>query len=84
MGLKADIGTAIQANTTVAQRNRIVAAFSSAYGYLATLPDGNANPETNVQFAARKIAEYIMNTVQGEEYKALHTAVVLPTAIPVN
>lgn len=84
MGLKTDIAAAIVANTTAGQKNRIIAAFSSAYGYSATLPDNTPNPETAAQFTARKIAEYVMEITRSEEIKTAHAAVASVNAIAIN
>lgn len=50
---------------------RVLNAFASRYGYLATLTNADdqpvANPETKAQFAKRMLAEHIKRVVREEE-----------------
>lgn len=47
--------------------NRVRKGFCSRMGYAKTLEDGTNNPETKAQFMNRKILEFIMQAVQGDE-----------------
>lgn len=46
---------------------RVLAAFATAYGYQATLPDGTANPQTQAQFAKQKLADHVKAVVTTHE-----------------
>lgn len=54
--------------------SRIQDAFASAYGWTATVSDGNGgtipNPETKAQFMRRKVKEYVTDVVKGQEREA--------------
>lgn len=39
-------------------------AFTITYGYVPTLPDGSANPESEAQFTKRQIQEFIKQVVR--------------------
>jgi hypothetical protein len=90
MPLKGDIKTALQ-NLAAAKRTRIVNAFASGYGYPATIPDPNnpagpqiPNTQTQIDFAADRIVDFMLNMTQAQENRAAAAAVVLPTPIDPN
>lgn len=49
---------------------RVLNGFCTHYGYLATLDNGDPNPETKLQFAKRKLIEYIKAGVEVTEVQA--------------
>jgi hypothetical protein len=61
-------------NTGTVPLSRIQDAFALAYGYQATVSDGNGgqipNPETKAQFTQRKIREYVVSVVKSQETEA--------------
>ena len=46
---------------------RVTDAFVAVYGYSSTLPNGDPNPETQVQFARRMVREYVRNVLAAFE-----------------
>ena len=46
---------------------RVMDAFAAVYGYSSTLPNGDANPETEAQFARRMVREYVRNVLAASE-----------------
>jgi hypothetical protein len=57
---------------------RIQDAIAAAYGYQATIPDGNGgtipNPESKAQFARRMIGVHIKSVVRNQELAAARAA----------
>lgn len=54
--------------------SRIQDAFAAAYGWTATVPNGAGaeipNPETKALLTRRKIKEYVVEVVKGQEREA--------------
>jgi hypothetical protein len=50
-----------------AQVTRVNDAFAAVYGYQATLPNGDPNPQTKAQFAKARTIDYIKDVVKSYE-----------------
>jgi hypothetical protein len=65
--------TALQVcvDAPAAQRNRVLTGYTNAHGYTPTVINGSGvevpNPETRAQFAKRKLAETVRETVKAWE-----------------
>ncbi|MDO8614612.1 MAG: hypothetical protein Q7T33_02610 [Dehalococcoidia bacterium] len=66
-----------------AQAVRVRDAVCTHYGYQATI-NGAPNPETKAQFVSRKVREFLVSIVRGEEVKAAVNTTSATTAAAVD
>jgi hypothetical protein len=57
---------------------RMVSALSTRWGYQATLPNGQANPQSAGEFVRLKIADYVRRETLDHELATAQAAVTTP------
>jgi hypothetical protein len=45
------------------QLEEYIGAFSTCHGYQPTLPDGNANPESAIEFSRKKLNSFVQESI---------------------